>query len=139
MKFIIALGKIFVLGFAVGVISSLGKSSPDAAFFRWNGSLLIRCAGAAILFVGIPASVCALTRRSHSAWLAVSILTGTMLIAPWIDMWLDHFKAANSGRAFTPSLDGTVGEPLILAAVLMIPLFLMRWFIPAFKCHEVVV
>jgi hypothetical protein len=138
MKFIIALGKILVLGFAVGVISSLGKTSPHAAFFRWNGSLLIRCVGATILLVGIPASVCALTRRMRSSWLAVVILAGAMLIAPWVDMWSDHFKAANSGRVFTPSLDGTVWEPLILAAIMVIPMLLMRRFVPVFRRHEAV-
>jgi hypothetical protein len=138
MKFIIALGKILVLGFAVGVISSLGKTSPYAALFRWDGSLLIRCVEAMVLLVGIPASVCALTRRTRSAWLAVLVLAGAMLIAPWADMWSDHFKAANSGRVFTASLDGTAWEPLMLTAIMVIPMFLMRRFIPAFRRYAAV-
>ena len=131
----IALGKILVLGFVVGVVSGLGKTLPHAGFFRWNGSPLIRCIGAIILLGGIPASVCVLTRRARSAWVTVLILVGAMLIAPWVDIWSDRFK---TGRYFTRSLDSMVWEPLVLAAIMVIPLLLMRRFIPAFKHHEAV-
>ena len=132
------IGEVLVLGIVVGVISSVGKDSPYYAFFRWDGGLLHRAAGAMILLVGIPASVCALTRRARSVWLAILILVGAMLIAPWVDILADHFKAANSNRTFTPSLDGTVWEPIILAIVMMIPMLLMRHFVPFFRRHETV-
>jgi hypothetical protein len=136
--FIKIIGEILALGIVVGVISSVGKDSPYYAFFRWDGGLLLRGAGAMILLVGIPASVCALTRQARSAWLAILILVGAMLIAPWVDILADHFKAANSNRMFTPSVDGTVWEPIVLAIMMMIPMLLMRRFVPYLRHYETV-
>jgi len=134
MKYLVAILKVVILGSAIGVMSSVGKSSPYAAFFRWDVDR--RWFVAIFLLLGIPAIICFLTRRTCSVWMPVLMLVGTLLLATWVDLYSDHFKAANHGRNFTLSLDDLVWEPLIVGIVLMIPMFLMRRFISFFRRYE---
>lgn len=128
-----AIGKIWFLGLFMAGLSNVGKSLPYAAFFRWGGSLTVRLVGAVIILAGIPAIVCVLTRHARSAWAAVLILAAAILIAPWADMCLDWYRV---GQVFMRSLDSLVWEPLVLGVVMLVPVLLMRRFVPAFRCHE---
>lgn len=128
-----AIGKICFLGLFMAGLSNVGKSLPYAAFFRWGGSLTVRLIGAVIILAGIPAIVCVLTRHARSAWAAVLILAAAILIAPWADMCLDWYRV---GQVFMRSLDSLVLEPLVLGVVMLVPVLLMRHFVPAFRCHE---
>jgi hypothetical protein len=139
MRYLKTPAMILGLGIALGVVSSLGKSLPHASFFHWNGTLLFRCVAAILVLGGIPATVCAMTRRARSAWLPVAVLMTAMLIAPWVDFEADRLEANRFGprdvimRA--SDSDSMLWEPLVLAGILVIPTILMRRFVPAFHAE----
>jgi len=85
-----------------------------------------------IVLCGIPAIVCAMTRHARSAWPPVLVLAVAILIAPWVT-W---FWIGSGRQSFHPVLGLPSWEPLVLGAIMLIPVLLMRRFVPAFRSHE---
>jgi hypothetical protein len=133
MKIATGIARTCFLALLMAALSNIGKGRPGLAFFHCDGSLTVRLALAVVLLGGIPASVCALTRQARSAWTAILVLAAAMLVAPWVDMCLDWYMA---GDIFLPSIDSLVWEPMALGAILVVPVLLMRHFVPAFRCRE---
>ena len=128
----------FVLGLAAGVLDFLSTIESLRPVSVW----II----APLLLAGLPLAVCYLTRRARSFWLPLLPLIVAILVMPWMGGRLEQFRAENGfsfdardSTIWSPSVEEMVLLPLAFAAVLSIPVLLIRRFVPAFCQHETVV
>lgn len=134
----------FVLGLVAGV---LGSFSTIASWLPVSVWFI-----APLMLVGLPATVCFLTRRSRSVWLPLLMLAVAAFVMPWMASRLELFSrrfklfrtdhgfsfAAYTSSMWRPSVEEMVFMPLVCIAVLSIPILLIRRYAPVFWKHEAV-
>jgi hypothetical protein len=126
-----------VLGLVAGVLDCLGTIPSWRPASVW----LV----APLLILGLPATVCFLTRCSRSVWLPLLMLAVAVFVMPWMAERLEYFRpdygfsfTAKSFTIWSPSADRMLFEPLVFTAVLCVPVLLMRWLLLAFRKHGAV-
>lgn len=135
-------GRVICIGFVLGLVAGMLDSISTIPSWRPFSVWIV----APLLILGLPASVCFLTRRSRSVWLPFLMLTVAVLVLPWMAARLEYFRpdfgfsfSATFSTEWNPSAKEMLLLPLVCAAVLCIPVFLMRCFVPIFRKHEAVV
>ncbi len=132
-------GRAASVGFVLGLVAGAMGSLSTVASLRPTSVWIV----APLMLVGLPLTVCYLTRRADSVWLPLLMLTVTLFVMPWMSGRLDHFKAdrgfsfaAKYFTAWSPSLEDMVFIPLVCVVILCIPVLLMRRFVAAFRKPE---
>jgi hypothetical protein len=123
-------------GVVAGLMISLGThATGERTLLTW--------VSVAFILVGLPAMVCFHTRRVSSVWIAIAFLAVSMAVMPWAYRWCDQFKtehrftlAHHSKTTLKPSVQEMVVVPVVCGAVLVIPVLLIRRFVPGLRKHE---
>jgi prepilin signal peptidase PulO-like enzyme (type II secretory pathway) len=120
-------------GVVAGLMVSLGTPATDEC-------TLLTWVGVAFISVGLPAMICFHTRRASSACIAIAFLAASVAVMPWAYRWCDQFKteyrftlAHHSKTTLKPSVEDMVVGPLVCGGVLVIPVLLMRRFVPGWR------
>jgi hypothetical protein len=134
-------GRAASMGFVLGLVAGVLDSFSTIASWRPISVWVI----APLMLVGLPVTVCFLTRRARSVWLPLLMLAVAVLVMPWMASRLEHFRAdhgfsfaAGDSSVWSPSVTEMVFMPLVCIAVLSIPVLLIRRFLPVFWKHEAV-
>jgi len=128
-----------VIGVAFGILTSLTTRPPT----RTEGDDPVTWLNGVWTFIVLPVAICVLARHARSWRQPLWLLAGTVVVFPWASLWCDQFKSAyqystgaSSRRILEPSLEQMVIVPLMVGCMVLVLVFLLRWFVPAFRRLE---
>ena len=133
------LGRAACIGFVLGFVGGVLASFTTIASWRPTSTWILT----PLVLIGIPTSICFMTRRVRSDWQAFLMLAVAFLVMPWASERVAFFQAdhgfsflADSYSRWSPSIEQMVFFPFLCIVVLSILVLLLRRFVPFFRKHE---
>jgi hypothetical protein len=117
-----------VLGFFAGVIENFGEIES----WQPMSGLII----APLFLAGLPMIVCLFTRAFRSVWSSLLMLTVALFVMPWVCLRAEHFRGYHVVNSWDEILLDMLLMPLGCIVILIIPVLVVRRFVPFCRRHE---
>jgi len=127
-------GRIISLGLVLGLFAGVIMNFDNIDSWQPISGLIT----VPLLLAGLPITVCYLTRRSRSVWSPVRMLSVALFVMPWVCFRAELALPKYFRGYSVPDevLLDTLFLPLVFIAILIIPVLVVRRFVPFCRSHE---